>query len=336
MAKQAVDEAFRLDPNLPEVHIALGLYHYRSNLDYDRALEHFATARKSQPNNSKLLDSIAAVQRRQGRFEQALANFKRASELDPRSNNLLFEVANTHKFLRNYPEAERWYERAISLRPDIGHLYECKAWVYVLAEGSTERARAILEEASQNIKTKENVAFANLLVTLDTYDGNYQEALNRLSVKSEDINRRASFTPNALRYARIYRYMNKDELAKKYFDDARSILEKKIQEQPEDSRFRSALGITYTGLGRKQDAIREGELAVELLPVSKEALQGFYRAKDLARIYVMVGEFDAAIDQLKFLLSIPGEMSIPLLKLDPTWDPLRDHPRFKKLIETKK
>jgi tetratricopeptide (TPR) repeat protein len=127
--------------------------------------------------------------------------------------------------------------------------------------------------------------------------------------------------------------MKKKELAKKYYEEARSILETKIQEQPEDARLHSSLGITYAGLGRKQDAIREGKLAVEMLPVSKEAMRGPSRVEDLAKIYVMVGEFDAAIGQLEFLLSRPGKISIPLLRLDPAWNPLRDHPRFKKLVD---
>ena len=139
--------------------------------------------------------------------------------------------------------------------------------------------------------------------------------------------------PMALRCAPIYGYMNKKELAKKYYDESRSILESKIQEDPNDARFHSSLGIAYAGLGRKEDAIREGKRAVDLLPVTKEALRGRARVKDLANIYVMVGEYDLAIEQLKFLLSRPGVLSIPLLRLDPAWDPLRNHPRFKKLIQ---
>ena len=130
--------------------------------------------------------------------------------------------------------------------------------------------------------------------------------------------------------------MNKKELAKKYYDEARSILESKIEERPEDARLHTSLGIVYAGLGRKEDAIRKGKLGVELLPVTKEAIGGLIRVEDLARIYVMVGEFDAAIEQLEFLLSNPGLMSIPLLRLHPAWDPLRDHPRFKKLVEAGK
>ena len=126
--------------------------------------------------------------------------------------------------------------------------------------------------------------------------------------------------------------MKKKELAKKYYEDARSILKAKIQQRPEDDRFHSALGIAYAGLGRKEDAVREGKLGVELLPVAKEAWGGKRRVEDLARIYVMVGEFDAAVDLIKYLLSIPGELSVPLLRLDPAWDPLRDHPRFEQLV----
>ena len=109
-----------------------------------------------------------------------------------------------------------------------------------------------------------------------------------------------------------------------------------IQEQPDDARFHSALGIAYAGLGRKEDAVREGKRGVELLPISKEAWRGTYRVRDLAHIYVMVREYDAAIDQIETLLSVPSEVSVTWLRGDPTWAPLRNNSRFQKLIaETK-
>ncbi len=337
MEKQAVDKAFQLNPNLPEVYIALGWYHYHGYLDYDRALEQFAIARKSQPNNSKILEGIGYVQRRQGKFEEAVANIKRASELDPLSSVLRISLIGTYMLLRKYPEVERCCERIILLRPDWGEGYFRKAWLYLRWEGSTEKARAVLQEGLENIKSAEELVFiVNSLVNIDVFDGNYQEALDRLSLKPKDIGDQFSFIPNSLRCALIYRYMNKKEPAKKYYDEARSILESKIQEQPEDARLHSALGIVYAGLGRKEDAIREGKLGVELLPVSKEAMRGLSKVEDLARIYVMVGEYDASIDQLEYLLSIPSRLSIPLLRLDPAWNPLRDHPRFKKLVESDK
>lgn len=329
LAKQTVDKAFQLDPDLPEAHVALGFYHYWGHLDYDHALEQFAIARKSQPNNSLLLTGIGWVQRRQGKFEQALVNLKRACELDPLYYLLSETVAQTLMLLGRYPEAELYYDRAIALAPDLSSPYAEKARLYLRWKGSTEKARAVVEEG---IKSTED-PFINTLVTIDVYDGNYQDALDRLSFKSEDIDSRGRFIPNSLRYARIYRFMNKNDLAKKYYEEARSILEAKIAEHPQDARFHSSLGIAYAGLGRKEDSIREGKLAVELMPVSKEAMVGPYRVEDLAIIYVMVGEFDSAIDQLELLLDRPSYLSIPLLRLDPAWDPLRNHPRFKRLLE---
>jgi serine/threonine-protein kinase len=127
--------------------------------------------------------------------------------------------------------------------------------------------------------------------------------------------------------------MNRPQLEQASYDTARALLETKLQDQPQDARLHSSLGIAYAGLGRVEEAIRAGKMGVELLPVSKEAWSGAWRVEDLARIYVMVGEYDAAIDQLEFLLSRPGELSVGLLRLDPTWEPLREHPRFQRLLE---
>jgi serine/threonine-protein kinase len=331
MAKKAVDRALQLDPDSPETHLALGHYYYHGYLDYDRALEEFAIARKSQPNNSELLSFIGYVQRRQGKFEEALANIKRASELDPLSNNTTVTLGETFMLMRNYPEALRCCDRAISQAPDLPEPYAMEADLYLRWEGSTEKARSVVEEAMKNIGSPEEFRIS-WLIAFDVYEGNYQKALDGLSLKSKDIDTQFSFIPRAMRYASIYRYMNENELAKKYYDEGRNILEAKIQQQPDDARFHSALGIAYAGLGRREDAIREGNKGVKLLPMTKEAMRGYSRVRDLAQIYVMVGEFDLAIDQIEFLLSIPGGLSIPLLRLDPVWAPLRENPRFKKLL----
>jgi tetratricopeptide (TPR) repeat protein len=128
--------------------------------------------------------------------------------------------------------------------------------------------------------------------------------------------------------------MNEKESAKKYYDKARDVLEARIQQEPNDARLHSSLGIVYAGLDRREDAIRKAQAGVDLLPVSKEAMRGPSRVRALAQVYVMVGKYDQAIDQIEFLLSIPGELSIPLLRLDPDWAPLREHPRFKQLLGT--
>jgi tetratricopeptide (TPR) repeat protein len=192
-----------------------------------------------------------------------------------------------------------------------------------------------VEEAMKNISSPEEFQMG-WQATFAVYEGNYQKVLDQLSLNSGDTDSMYSFVPKATKYARIYAYMNKPELAKKYYDEARTTLTEKIQQEPDDSRFRSALGIAYAGLGRKEDAIREGMKGVELLPVTKEAIRGYYRRADLARIYVMVGEYDLAMEQIEYLLSIPGDLTKHSLRLHPAWAPLRDYPRFKKLLESSK
>ncbi|MGD8500562.1 MAG: protein kinase, partial [Phycisphaerales bacterium] len=212
MAKQAADKALELNFDLPEAHLALGQYYYHGHLDYRGALKHFAVARKIRPGNSEVLSLIGAVQRRQGKFEGALANLKKASDLDPLSYVVVSEVGNTLMFMRKYAEAERSFDHAISLAPDVPWAYYLKALLYLCWEGSTEKAQSVLHEGLEHIKTTEDARIVALLVTIDVFDGNYQEALDRLSLKSEDIDNHDYFIPNAQRYAVIYRCMNQNEL----------------------------------------------------------------------------------------------------------------------------
>jgi tetratricopeptide (TPR) repeat protein len=341
-AEEAVKKAYKLNPDLPEVHLALGHYYYQGELNYDRALKEFEVALEGQPNNSDILAFIAFVYRRQGKFEQAVACLKKASEFTPGATPPFsltdppFNLAETYVYLRRFPEAERALDLIISLNPDDPEPYWHKAKLYVRWQASISKARAVLEEALENIKSaKDNIEVINMSVWIDTFDKRYQEALKqRISSKDTGYETQHYFIPKALQCARICIYMNNEELAINYLNKARSDLEAKKTQHPEDGRFRSSLGITYAGLGRKQDAIREGESAVELCPLSKDAMRGPHRVEDLARIYVMVGDFDAAIDQIEYLLSIPSELSIPLLRLDPDWKPLHKHPRFQKLLDS--
>jgi serine/threonine-protein kinase len=152
------------------------------------------------------------------------------------------------------------------------------------------------------------------------------------SERWEALEWQGSFLPKPLVEAQICRLLGQQRLATRYFVEASKIAESRVQKQPEEAVFHSTLGIAYAGLGRKQEAIREAKLGVALVPISKEALLGAMRCVDLARVYAMVGEHDAALDQLEYLISIPGELGVGALRLDPAWAPLRAHPRFQALI----
>jgi len=127
----------------------------------------------------------------------------------------------------------------------------------------------------------------------------------------------------------------RDRLVCRQFQRSQDFCQKKPRsETPIDEHGTFAVPAD-AGLGRRREAILEGQTAIELMPVGKEAYRGYYRAWDLARIYAMIGEQDAAVAQLEYLLSIPGHLTVPWLRIDPTWDPLRNHPRFKKLLSGK-
>ena len=141
------------------------------------------------------------------------------------------------------------------------------------------------------------------------------------------------FVPNDLRLAEVYRCLGDEPSAQHYYQSAVAILEEEVAQDPNDCRFHSALGRAYAGLGgREQDAIDEGKSGVKCRPVEKDAHNGPLHLGDLARIYVMVRKYDEAIDTVKRLLEMPSELTVPWLRLDPVWAPLRDRPRFQELL----
>ena len=332
-SKSAVDEALRLDPGLPDAHASLGYYYYWGFLDYDNALKELTLALKSRPNDSRALLGIGSVERRQGKFDLAATTMTQASEFDPRSSELAFNTAQTYALLRNYPEAERFIDRSISLTPDLTSRYVYKASFSVLWKGDTKTARTIVQQAYGIASAEGDDAVFLFRVFLDMFDGNYRGALDVVSSgPARPFDDQFQYIPKAQLFADVYGLMKRRDLERAYYDSARALVERKILEQPDDARFHSALGIAYAGLGRKADAIREGKRAVELLPISREAWRGTYRVRDLARIYVMVGEHSAAIDELVTLLSRPSDISAAWLRIDPVWAPLRENSRFQKLI----
>ncbi len=331
-AKEHAQAAKRLDPHLPEVHLAWGRYYYQGQRDYERALKELAIVLKSRPYDDEALSWTGWVYKRQGNFEKALEYLERAYEFGPRHYSYPFHIAVIYELLNRYDKAESFYNQAISLAPDSARNYNGKMCLY-LRQGDTMKARAVLKEFSQYPNVAEDSEIMNTQVKIDVYEGNYKAALDRLS--SETVINWPGIYPNALRKARIYEYWKKDNLAKEHYDKARILLERKIAEKLNSSNYQSILGVAYAGLGLKDKAIHAGEEAVKK-PSIVDAVAGPQRVLNLARIYTMVGKYDKALDQIEYLLSIPGPLSIPLLKIDPAWEPLRNHPRFKKLIDSDK
>jgi serine/threonine-protein kinase len=330
-ARRALDRALALDPTSPDVRKALGFYYYWCELDYDRALQELSIARKGRPGDSEIVFGYASVLRRQGKVEPALALFSEAVTMEPFNPVYRQNVALTYALLRDSAETDRALRRLTSLNPEFAMAYALRArWLLRLA-GDVGRALEVVSAADDLPLGERGVDYAAAVA--DLYARDYQRALDRLSRTREDGNSNEfRYMPKTLFEAQANALLGRSAAALAAYGRAAAQIEARLQISAADSRLHSALGLAYAGLGRRAEAIKEGRLAVDLLPVEVEQAHGASRVEDLARIYAMVGESDAAIDRLEYLMSIPYDLAAAGLRVDPSWDALRNLPRFRRLV----
>lgn len=335
-ARDAAEQAVRTNPNLPEAHDAMAWYYYHGLRDYPKALTEFTRALQGQPSDADVLLGIGSVYRRLGKFDEATVQIKKAVDLNPRSAQLNYELGATYKYLRNYPEADRSFNRAIEIAPDVGVSYWEKAHLYLIWKGDVSGARALLAQAAAGKVEADNPLTRYLAAYVEVLGGAYSQANDFLeSFHGTVFQSQFWSVPKELDQALVNTYMRQPSVAKRYFEAARANLEKEVQSHSDDGRLHSSLGIAYAGLGLKTEAVQEGKRAVDLMPLSQDAMIVPFRVEDLAKIYAMTGNQDDAIGLLEQLLSIPSMFSPWLLRLDPVWAPLRTNPRFQKLVAEK-
>jgi serine/threonine protein kinase len=329
-AKKMIDRAIELKPNLPEARIALGYYHYYGFQNYDLALQELRAATNASPNNSEGLAAIAYVERRQGKFEDSIRQLEKLLELDPRNANHPTNIAVTFTRIRRYAEAEAFLNRAIGLEQGQVYIYGMKQLNSIIWKGDLKESRRILEDMPQK-----DPAFYDLFWGLqEIYERKYDSAIKRLDQMPVQVFREeARFIPKTLLRAQVLMYSKQNSLARKNFEETRSYLEEVVKERPESAPVHASLGKTYAGLGLKEDAIREGKKATELVPLSTDKFMGPSFVIDLSEIYTTIGEYDQAFNQIEILLSNPAWFSIKVLMVDPVFDPLRSHPRYKQIID---
>ncbi|MCH7878209.1 MAG: protein kinase [candidate division Zixibacteria bacterium] len=328
LAKAAVETALRLQPDLPEAHLAYGRYHHRCSKDYERSRAALELAAKGLPNDSRVWHYRGGTEVKQGNFKKAIEFGKRGLELSPREPyNALF-LGASHHVTRQYDEAVRYYDMCISLAPDLGVGYWHKFFVYTYSQGDLEKARNMLE---QNPLIADS---PDMLFTLELLERNYAAAIQRIA-NFPDVSKGAqSYEPRTLTAGLVYRFMGERERALAAFDSAAVMLDSLVDVFPDDHRMHSSLGIAFAGLERSDDALRHGKRALELNPVSKDAFDGPFYEQNMAIIYTLLGDQQAALDKIDYLLSIPSFwMSVGALRVDPVWDSLRDNPRFQALLE---
>ena len=323
--------ALELEPDLALGLQAMAAYHYRFHLDYERALESVDRILDRQPSTAQIEGLAAAILRRKGDTEAALERFERGVELDPRNFNAMTEVGETAYLLRRHAEAEDWLIRSLNLKPDAGVAYTYVAANTLRADGDTAGARSWLEQArTAGVYVAEQLMFTLIDVALTA--NHPDRAIAESELLSGPVDNQFYYMPPALARGLAWRLKEDTARAAAAFDSARLELEAEVDADSTEPRLRSALGLAYAGLGRAEDALREGQEGVRLMPPEKEAWRGNWRVFQLARIEAMVGETDAAIDHLEHLLSIPFDLTVAELRIDPAWDPLREDERFEALL----
>jgi eukaryotic-like serine/threonine-protein kinase len=329
-ARECADRALSLQPDLREGHLSLGYYYYWGRRDYDQALREFNLAAGGREGDSEILEAVAYIRRRQGQWDESLAAMERAFALNPRNAGLASELSSTYWSLKRKPEAIRYADIAISLAPDVGDLLLPKAFLQVDMDGNTLAARATLRK----INSRDVPDLPRAEMRLDILDGRYQAALDRLAgIRDEVLEGQSIYFPKPLVEGFIYLAMNDKARARVACESALRVLEQEIVRSPRDPRVRAALGRALACLGRKEEAVREARLAVDMSPVSGDAVDGPDFLAHLAAVHAGVGDSDAAIDLLDKLLAMPAGPSVSILKLDPSWKPLWKLPRFQKLME---
>ena len=327
-ARQAGEKAVALAPNRPEGYVALGAYERLVAHDYNRGLAQYEKGLRLAPGDAPALRATALAEQGLGRWDAAVEHFRQAVRLDPRDVNNLGTLGDALLRLRRYREAREAYDRALALAPGNINLIETKAMTY-LGEGDLAGARAVLKAAPKDVEPTTLVAYlANYYDLVWVLDEGERELLLRLTPSAFDDDR------GAWAICLLQASAMKGDAAnvRAYAEEAKKAIEEQLRAAPDDAQRHVILGLVLAYLGRKEEAIREGQRGVALDPVSKDALNGPYMQHQLARIYVLVGEPEKALDQLEALLKIPYLLSPGWLRIDPNFEPLRGNPRFQKLV----
>ena len=335
-ARAAAQEALRLQPDLAEAHLALGLVYYYLERDYDRALSELDVARRELPNDAVMFRAIAAIQRRQGNWKDSTASYEKAVSLDPKDRILLENMGWNYLATRNYAMARKVFDRAVEAAPDTFTIRELRTRVDFYDKGDLRPMQQLLASWPENEDPNGTIMLTRYNYHL--YQRNYAELIGILERSPAQKSRGETSAPISKSYlmGTVYALMKNEAKAKASFEDARVQAEAAVRESPTDGPRHALLGLIYAGLGRCAHAIREGDRAVELLPETEDAFDGPILAVTRARIAVLCGDHATALALIGRSLSIPAGITVYELERDPTWDPLRSEPRFKQLVATNK
>jgi TolB-like protein/Flp pilus assembly protein TadD len=340
-AKEALENAQRLQPNSTETVLFTGYYQYWVLHDYGLAKATFGRVSKMLPGNSEVSYALAAIARREGHWSESVAYWERGLALDPRNIALMTEVALTYAAIRQFPTAIKLYDRALDILPNEPYLMASKASMYQ-AEGNLQETAKLL--AHVNAQTNSDPAVRTKLTQL-RLERNYTEAIQLVQARQAGPHVAFGIEKGTkhMGLALVQRVAGDTAQAKAAAEQARNTLEPLSKEQPDNAFIPAVLAVACAMLDEKDSALKEAKRAITLVPSSKDRLSGPGFEENLALVEMIIGENSGAISTLTRLLQTPygGWLYSPapitpaLLRLDPLWDPLRGDPAFQKLCEEK-
>jgi TolB-like protein/class 3 adenylate cyclase/Tfp pilus assembly protein PilF len=330
-ADQAINAALRLQPDAAEGHLAQARHLY-SKLDYEGARAEIEIARHTKPNDPGIFEWSGYIDRRQGRWPESARNLERALELDPNNVYILQQTSSSYEALHDYIKDAVVLDRVLKLKPNDLDARISRAMLEVFWKADTRPLHELMESLIQ-----QSPASGMRLAPVRVFLSFAERDANGLARAVGDLGD-ATYGPDAIQFGRAFteglvaRMKDDDDAARTAFTTARAAQEQVVQAQPDYGPALGVLGLIDAGLGRKEEALREGRRAVELLPVEKDSINGQHVLDLLAMIYAWVGEKDLAIEQLTRVMQHPGSTPYGVLRLFPQWDPLRGDPRFEKMV----
>src|SRR5205814_1429272 len=336
-ARTAAETALTLQPNLGEAVFAKGFYHYACLKDYGTAVSYLEKAFQLLPNNSRIPQALAYVERRRGNWEKSEAYFNEAEKLDPRDVNLLSQHARSYVCLRRFPEALAKLEQILNITPDDIDTLVLKARI-AQAEGDLPRASAFLTPqrlGADNANALETQVYQAIL------ESRPAPIIAQLKEILANPDQALGYYNGELRFwlGWAQEVAGDNAAARESWSQARTELEPFLKEQPENFVLLGDLALTSMSLGDNTAALALAERAIAMMPIEKDTLTGPRPLEILARVAARIGDPDRSISTLGKLLSIPYEAPLAanppltpaLLRLDPMFEPLRKDPRFQKL-----
>ena len=311
------------------VDLVEGLRHHWIESEFVEARGRYRRVLERVPNHSEALVLLADVERRTGDFAAAVETLRRAAEIDPRSSHVHYELARTLHRMRVYPAALESYQKAGRLAPDAAEPAIGLAFARLAENGDVERARSILEEARavHRASVRGNGSedpFAYPLAYVSVLEGKLTEALQHLAGSPVIWEHDGALHARDLLRAEVLELMDRSSEARSYYEDARRTLEEERTRRPGDGRIQAALAISLAGLDRGREAIREAESGLRALSPETDAFDGPVQLEALARTHAKLGQLERSADLVERLLSMPGRLSGPILRVDPRWSPVAD------------